>query len=517
MDARHQLVSLRGWIPLLIGAAVFAGGLAFVVSGILPRTYEAKSTLIIGQSLSAVNPDYSQLLASQQLSNTYVELATTRPLLLAVIANLQLDATPEDLGRRIQAAAVPDSSLLTITGSDANPSVAAAISNALSEELIKASPDLQGREAEIRAFVDEDLRATQSQIESTQADVARLEAIPERTAAEDAQLNRLQDRLTTLRSSYAELLRFASNDASNLVTIVEPAVAPADAVSPRPLINTMLAGILGLLLVLAVALIIAYLDNTLKTPDQVQEALNLPTLGSVPRTSTQHGRSDMYQTVMLLFPNSVSSEAYRTLRTNLEFTSVDAPVQTLLVTSPGPGEGKTVTAANLAVAFAQAGRTVLLVDADLRKPGVHSMFNVENTRGLSNLLRTDDLRWESVVQFTEQANLRLLTTGPQPPNPAELLGTQRMRTILDRLREAHDLIIVDSPPLLVVTDPTLLSSFLDGTLLVLDAKRTGRDGARQGQAALAKAGARVLGVLINGQQAEGSSDYGGYYRTSKPD
>ena len=511
MDLRHQLAGLRSSVPLLVASAVLAGGLAFLVSGILPKTYEAKSTLIIGQSLSAVNPDYSQLLASQQLSNTYVQIATNRQQLVNVINSLHLTDTPEQLARRVDAASAINSTLLSITATDPDPAMAAAIANGLAAELVKASPDLAGQEADIRAFVAEDLKSTQSQIEATQAEIDRLTAQATRTPEEEAQLNVLQGRLTTLRSSYASLLAFASNDAANLVSIVDPAVALADPISPRPLLNTLLAAILSLLLVTLIIVIATYFDDSLKDAEDVQEVVGLATLGTIPRMPMQRGRSEFYQLVTLLYPRSAAAESFRTLRTNLEFASVDAPVRTLLVTSPRPGEGKTVSAANLAVAFAQAGKRVLLVDADFRKPGVHAMFNLPNTRGLSSMLRTDDVRPESAVQGTEQENLRVLTTGPLPPNPAELLGSKRLRVVLDRLGESNDLLIIDSPPLLVVTDAAVLSSFLDGTLLVIHSKRTRRDAARQAREALAKAGARVLGTMLNGLPVKDFAAYGEYY------
>ena len=228
MDVRRQVAGLRSWLPLLIASAVLAGGLAYLASGLLPKVYEAKSTLLIGQSLSAVNPDFAQLQASQQLSNTYVKLATTRQIMVAVIDKLGLKDTPQSLERRVQAATPINSTLLDITVTDPNADAAAAIANEIAAQVIKASPDLQGQEEQIRQFVAADLAATQAQIEATQTEVNRLAGLPTRTAAEDAQLNLLESRLTSLRASYAGLLSFASNDASNLVSLFDPAVALKD-------------------------------------------------------------------------------------------------------------------------------------------------------------------------------------------------------------------------------------------------------------------------------------------------
>jgi capsular exopolysaccharide synthesis family protein len=182
---------------------------------------------------------------------------------------------------------------------------------------------------------------------------------------------------------------------------------------------------------------------------------------------------------------------------NLEFASVDAPLHTLLVTSAAPGEGKTTTASNLAVAFAQSGRRVLLVDADLRWPGVQKYFNLPNVYGLTTLLRGEETDVNAVAQSSEQANLRILTTGQLPPNPAEQLGSQRMQAVLGLLRQSADLVIFDSPPLQAVADAAVLSAFTDATLLVIDAGHSRRRHVRMASATLIRAGARVLGVVLN--------------------
>lgn len=194
-------------------------------------------------------------------------------------------------------------------------------------------------------------------------------------------------------------------------------------------------------------------------------------------------------------PRSALAEAYRTLRTNLGFAAVDHPCRTLLVTSPGPEDGKTTTAANLAVALAQAGNTVLLVDADLRKPSVHKIFQVENVRGLTNclLLDVDPL---SLAVSGPAENLFLLTSGPIPPNPAELLGSAKARALWPGLLERFAYVVVDSPPVLAVTDSSLLASQVDGVLLVIrTTTRVEIAGGAKDQ--LLKANARIVGVILN--------------------
>jgi succinoglycan biosynthesis transport protein ExoP len=514
VDLRRQLAIVRAWFPLLVVSVVLAAGVAFLVSGLLPKAYEAKATLIVGQSLSTVNPDYNQLLVSQRLSTTYAAVATTRPILETVIGQLGLGVTSDELLKRVRANAPLDSTLLTIVAQDADPTRAAAIANALAEGLIAASPAIQGRQTEFQASIDADLKATQDQNNAIQAQVETLSVLPERTAKQEADLATLEGRLVSLRATYATLLSFSSSNASNLLTVVEPAVAPLEPVSPRPLLNTLVAAVLGLLLAAGVVAVAEHLDDRIRDSDVVREVVGLTTLGAIARMKGNKGRSEIYQLAALLYPRSSVAEAYRTLRTNIEFASVDAPIRTMIVTSSVPREGKTITAANLAVVFAQAGRRVLLVDADLRKPGVHLIFDLPNAHGLTTLLRSDEVSMDAIAQVTEQANLRILTTGPLPPNPAELLGSERMRMVVDRLKAGGDLLIFDSPPLEAVTDSAILSSFLDGTLLVIDAGHSRRGTVRQAREALAKAGANVLGAVLNRIPARAHSDandHGGDY------
>jgi len=515
VDLRRQIAIIRASLPLLIASVAVAAGVAFAVNGILPNIYEAKATLIVGQSLSAVNPDYNQLLASQRLSTTYASVAMTRPILDRVIKRLGLAGSADDLRRNLVVDIPQNNTLLTITARDGDPARAAAIANVLADELIAASPTIQGQQADVQASIDADMKATQELINTTQAQVTALVGKSDRTPQEDERLEVLQGRLITLRSTFATLLSYTSTNATNLLGVIEPAVAPVEPASPRRLLNVLLAAILGLLLGVAIVFLKEYLDDTIKDSDDVQKEVGLPTLGTVSLTNGA-GRKEIYQLVTLLYPRSRGAEAYRTLRANTEFASVDSPIRSLLVTSSISGEGKTVTAANLAVAFAQAGRRVLLVDADLRKPGIHRIFDLPNVHGLTTLLR-GDVNVDTIINQTELPNLRILTSGPLPPNPAELLGSQRMREILDRLTEGDDLIVFDCPPVRPVTDSAILSSVASGTLLVVGAGRTRRAVFRQGREALARAGANVLGAVLSDLKGRARSDRGDYYAYDEVD
>ncbi|GEQ49553.1 MAG: CpsD/CapB family tyrosine-protein kinase [Staphylococcus simulans] len=213
--------------------------------------------------------------------------------------------------------------------------------------------------------------------------------------------------------------------------------------------------------------------------------------------------------ISLVDPSSPIAEQYRTIRTNIQFaSSADQQVKTLVVTSSGPSEGKSLTSANLAVVFAQTGQKVLLVDADMRKPTIYKTFQLNNESGLSTVLSTGAGVVET-VQNTPVENLSVLTNGPKPPNPSELLASVKMNQIIDEMRNLYDVIIFDMPPVVTVTDAQIMSSKADGTLLVVRENWTRKDALNQAKESLALVKARLLGVVYNG--AEQNKDKAYYY------
>lgn len=196
-------------------------------------------------------------------------------------------------------------------------------------------------------------------------------------------------------------------------------------------------------------------------------------------------------------PRSPIAEAYRSLRTNLEFSSLDRPLKTLIVTSAGPDEGKSTTLANLAVTMALAGKQVILVDCDLRRPSLHRIFGVRNGVGLTIMIVDDEALRNPPFQETGASNLWLLPSGPLPPNPSELLGSRRMEEIIASLTEKADIVLFDAPPIIAVTDAAVLSSKVDGVLLVINAGRTKREHAQRAKALLEKVNARLVGAVLN--------------------
>lgn len=212
--------------------------------------------------------------------------------------------------------------------------------------------------------------------------------------------------------------------------------------------------------------------------------------------------------ITLTNPRSPVSEAYRTLRTNLSFYSLDNPLRSLVVTSAAPDEGKSTTVANLAVTMAQSGRKTILVDCDLRRPSLHTLFNLQNNIGFTNMLLDENAA--APLQKTEVGNLLVLTSGSKPPNPADILGSRQMDRIIATLVEQADMVLFDAPPVVAVTDAVVLGTKVDGVLLVVSAGKTRRDHAEKAKQILEKANVRIIGVtLTNAPKDTSLSDYYG--------
>jgi len=224
-------------------------------------------------------------------------------------------------------------------------------------------------------------------------------------------------------------------------------------------------------------------------------------------TSTQSSSS----LITLSNPRSPISEAYRTLRTNLQFVSLDKPLHTLLITSTGAEEGKSTVLANLAVAIVQGEKKVILVDCDLRRPNLHKLFGLGHKAGLTTMMLDDKAMASPPLQETAVPGLLLLASGPPPPSPSDLLGSQRMDRVLEVLREQADMVLLDAPPTMAVSDAAVLATKVDGVLLVVSAGQTRRDSVQAAKAKLEKVNAHVLGVVLNNVPLDASLER--YYYT----
>jgi exopolysaccharide transport family protein len=293
------------------------------------------------------------------------------------------------------------------------------------------------------------------------------------------------------------------------IRFVDRAETPRHPIKPKKKLNLLLGLIVGLTLGVGLAFFIEYLDNTIKSPDDIKRLLSIPYLAPIPMFDTANAEYEVPEAVAMNEPKSTASESYRGLRTSLLFSSAEHQPQVILVTSSGPGEGKTGTSLNLGITMAQAGSRVLLIDADLRRPRLHNALKVGREEGISNILAGADDVSKYIVKSPVEG-LDVITAGPVPPNPSELLGSNRMVTLLQGLRGRYDRIIIDSPPVTAVTDATILAGMVDGTVLVIRAAHTTREQAKAAIEALKKVGSRLYGAVLNAVNIDKESYY--YYQ-----
>lgn len=420
-----------------------------------------------------------------------------------------------------------------------------AVENELSEVLRRRTmkdPDAQILAARIRdleeqlhAIVSTYLQGLTDQIASLDATLARFATELERIPAKEVQFARLQRQTAVLEQIYTLLqtrlkeaeIAQAVEDIS--VRIVDPAVKSIEPVAPRKKLILAVGILLGLMLGTAIAFIREYMDTTVHTREDIQEATGLAVLGLIPkiRDVAAAARNGMRpgaaggngaigleaRLVTGIDPRNPVSEAYRSLRTNITFARPDHPVKTLVFTSPAPGEGKSTTSANLAITLAQQGHRVLLIDADLRRGVMNTVFGVDREPGVSNVLLAGESLERAIreVDLGESGTLHFMPTGTLPPNPAELLGSERMRAFLEELEARFDMVILDAPPLNVVTDAALLGTNADGVILVSRAARTEKAALTFALEQLRNVRAPVLGAILNDIDYKRDAKYFGRY------
>jgi len=359
-------------------------------------------------------------------------------------------------------------------------------------------------------------------------------------AERSVQYNILKREVDTNKQLYEGLLQrlkeagvSAGLKASN-IRVVDAAEPPKKPAKPNLVLNLSLAVVLGLGLGIGAAFLQEHLDNSLKTSEDVERFLGLPALALIPSVESLNGHRGgvygLYDRRKLLTSeaektaaapqwyridasspkHSALGEAFRSLRTSVLLSTAERPPRTLLVSSSQPGEGKTTISSNLAISLAQLGQRVLLIDGDMRRPSVRKVFQIDNGLGLVSYL-TGQQDWRVALQPTGQAGLDALLCGPVPPNPAELLSSERMRTLLGEAKAEYQFVVVDSPPLLNVADSRILATMVEGVVLVVKGGVTPRELAQRAQAYARDVGANLIGVVLNNLDVRGSDDYYRYY------
>ncbi|MEU2268478.1 polysaccharide biosynthesis tyrosine autokinase [Streptomyces olindensis] len=456
MDLRGFLKALARRWPTAVVCLVIGVGAACSATGLSTPVYEARTQLFVATRNSE---DMVQLTQGQSFSQarvqSYASIVTTSQVTQPVVRALRLRTTPEELASRISAEAPLNTVLINISVRDTVPERAAAIANTVARRF---------------TYVVEQLETPPSPTPPRQTD----------------------DRRPPPPVSPVSL------------GITEKAATPSAPVSPRPLLN-LAVGVLGGLLVGAGLVILREtLDTTLKTSRALAEFSGLPGLGSIPYDKQAPKRP----LVTTAGQHSPRAEAFRKLRTNLQFAQVDDRPRIIMVTSSVPGEGKTNTAANLALSLAEAGTSTCLVDCDLRRPCVAKTFGLVQDAGLTTVL-IGQARVGDVIQQADD-RLAVLASGPKPPNPTELLASTRMSELLHELASTYEVVITDTAPLLPVADTLGLAPLAQGTLLVVRASRTNRDQVRASVEALERVGSRVLGTVFSMAPAPKGADYDAY-------
>ncbi len=352
-----------------------------------------------------------------------------------------------------------------------------------------------------------------------------LERLPQQTLVL-ARLTRdreLNEKLYLMLNDKYEETRISEAAKSAGIQIVDSAKPPTLPVRPKKKLNILLGVLFGLSIGVGIAFLLEILDDTIKTGDDI-ERLSLTLLGTIPLVHTeqiirrlrkqgkQFTDADLHRVeakmITRFSPKSPVSEAYRSLRTNIQFADIDKPKRVILMTSTTSKEGKSTTAVNLAVTLAQTGSRVLLVDSDLRRPSIHNFFGFDKTYGLTNVL-IGSLSLDEVIKVTEVEKLDVITAGDIPPNPAELVASEKMRKFIEDVRTRYDFVILDSPPAIAVTDAAILATRVDGTLLVVSSGTVNRKEVMRAVSLIKNVRSSILGVVLNGLDVK--KIYGSYY------
>ncbi|HRX01807.1 MAG: polysaccharide biosynthesis tyrosine autokinase [Anaerolineae bacterium] len=509
MELRQYFNTFRKWLWLIVLATLVATAASFLATRQQAPIYAAKTSLMVGQTLENPNPTGNDVWLGQQLAQTYAEIAKRDLVRGTTMEALGLSWLPE-----YTVQLVPNTQLLEIRVVDTNPVRAQAVAAELANQLILQSPSASDRtRQDRREFVTRQLQELETNIDETKARIDDLQQqlagmfSARQIADTQTQINALEQKLNSYQGNYASLLSFLEGGV-NTINVVEPATLPTTPIGPNKGMTILLAAAIGFLLAAGAAFLLDYLDDTLKTPDDIKDALDVTTLGAIARIE---GDNPDERLVTALYPKSPAAEAFRVLRTNIQFSSLDNPPRRLMVTSSSPSEGKSTTLANLAVVIAQQGQRVVVLDTDLRRPTLHRIFQVPNNAGLTNALLQEHPSHGGFLQQTKIDNLQILTTGPLPPNPAELLSSAKFAALIESLQDQVDVLMFDSPPVMAVTDAAILARQMDGVVLVIDAGATRRDWAINAKESLDKVGAHILGVALNRLRPQAGGYYYYYY------
>ncbi len=496
----RQIVNmlLKRWWILVLGSLLTAAiGYGFSLSQ--TPVYEATATVMVGDITQAPQINRDDIAARDAFAQAYAEIARRQPVLDAVVKALELDISWRQLQDRVQIDVVVNTQLIEIGARAGSQQDAELIAGEIANQLILLSPTQQGEDS-TRQFVQKEIEDLQIRIESGREKLAALQTeatsdIPaDRLSELQTEIDTLERLITDWEDTYSRLISLMNpNVSQNSLTIIEEARSGSEPISPRTSLNIVLGASVGFVLAFGIVFLIAQFDNRVKSAEALERKLGLSHLGSIGKMK---GKNFDGKLIAAHDPSSNETEAYRTIRRNIEFISRDRPTKSLLVTSPGVGDGKSVTVSNLGIIMAQAGFKTVIVDADLRTSAQHLIFDMPNGNGLSDLLTRPDLKPKDQLVNTTIANLQLLTSGNLSQSAIELSHPRKMKQILSDLTKHAEVVIVDVPSM-ANAEGAILASLADGVILVIDFDQTTQVSVEQSVAKLNLAGGRLLGGILN--------------------
>lgn len=551
MELTHYIRIVRRWLWLILLTAFLAGSLTYIMRSREPAVYQTNATIAIGGVVDNPNLDRVELLTAQSLTDTYVRLAQRYSLLEGVVDNLNLEITADDLQGIIQVSSISGTSLLTIRVTYTDPVVAAAIANELVDQLINRSPsNLTQQQQEQVLLLNGQIEILNSDISSLRRELAELDAELELLAADTPQavIDSLNERRSTvinqINQATSNVANFSSTVAdltgrTNAIELVDAARIPGRPIDSNLLTGVFVTAIFVALVTTGAVVAFEYFNETLRTTDEIATHLGLPTLGVIAAFGNR-SEPEYYRLLIRQEPLGSVVDQYHTLRTNLTATHPNQRV--FLISSATPQEGKSLTTVNLAMSLAMSGKRVVLIDADLRRPKVHKLLQLDNDIGLGQMLTlsVEEIQqytypdpqadaktngnhstarpmqdWRQFAQPTELQNLSVITSGYKIHSPAQSVGAPPMIMWVHNvlLRDPDvDYVFFDTPPCLGIPDSTILANAIGATvILVLEAGRTRRPLAEKSKQRFRQVEVPIAGVVLNKANLREEVYYGYYY------
>lgn len=505
-DFNHYLAVLgrRKWVVIVVAFAVVASALVF--SLLQTPVYESHARVVIEPSQSLFQTGLGDTVDASRIQT---ELQVIQGEAVKTAVRDKLGTAPD-----VSASVVGTTAVLDVAVQSVEPAGASSGANAYAEAYVdyrrqRAIDTLVAATEELQAKIsDLDRQIAEADARAAAANPPR----PDRPTPETSEQASLRDQRTAFKEKFDQVqVDVALKNGG--AQVVSRAAVPADPIRPTTVRNVLLGLLVGLIVGVALAFASDKLDDSLKTKDDFQRAAGgLPVLGVIPRMAGWKNKAEP-RLVSKAEPSSPAAEAYRTLRTSIQFIGVDRSMGTLQVTSPTSADGKTTTIANLAVALARAGQRVTVMSCDLRRPRIHEFFDVPNSVGFTSVLVGAAPLSSALQDVDGDYQLRVLPSGPIPPNPSELLSSRRAAQVISALAAQSDVVLIDCPPVLPVTDAAVLSSQVDGTLLVATSGMTTGKQLHRAVELLRQVEAPLVGLVMNGAPPEDAYGYGyGYYR-----